>query len=155
LEGLGRPIRVISTSYSELEAKMATTTKSQGLLRSYVGKIQDCSLVEGPNAIEFLIRRIGLTIRITLPNEVQEWFVDVEDPSTGLKSHDWYDYSGYESRTSEELDRDMAQDLKSFVENLSTNPLRMRIADRRRGEGMLEWEVGGTWKGAVPADGRT
>lgn len=133
---------------------MATNTESQSLLRSYVGTIQDCSLIEGENAIEFLMRRIGLTISITLPKEVQEWFVDVEDASAGLKAHDWYDYSGYDSRESEELDHEMAEDLKSFVENVSTNPLRMRIRDRNKADTVLEWQVNGTWKGAVPADHR-
>lgn len=131
---------------------MAANTQSQGLLRSYVGTSQDCNLVESRSAVEFRIRRGGLTISITLPNDIQEWFVDVEESGTGAKARDWYDYAGYDSSGSEALDLDMSQDLKAFVENVLRNPLRMRIVDRQKARAVLEWQVDGSWKGAVPAD---
>jgi hypothetical protein len=62
---------------------------------------------------------------------------------------------GYESRTNEELARDLTQDLRSFVESVSRNPVRVRMVDRNKGKGVLEWQVGGAWKAAVPADGGT
>lgn len=127
--------------------------KSQSLLRSYVGAIPDCSLDEARSAIELLMRRHGLIIRITLPNDVHEWFVDVEDPGSGLEAHDWYDYSGYERRGTEQLDQDVADDLRSFVENVSTSPLRMRIVNQKAARAVLERQVSsGAWISAVPAD---
>jgi hypothetical protein len=141
-------------SHVRQEKLMAANTQSQGLLRSYVRMIQDCSVIDNQNAIEFLIRRGGVTVSITLPNDVQEWFVDVGDSTTGAKARDWYDYSGYDQRGSEELDRDMAQDLRAFVENVLKNPLRMRIVDREKAHAILEWQVDGAWKAAVPADAR-
>lgn len=98
---------------------MVTNTESQALLRSYAATIPDCELVELQGAIELRIRRGGVTIVITLPNDVHEWFVDLQDVASGLKHHDWYDYAGYDASTSEEMDRDMADDLRSFVENVS------------------------------------
>jgi len=131
---------------------VAPNRKSQNLLRSSAETIQDCSLVERESALELVIRRHGLTISITVPNDVQEWFVDVEDSHAGMKAHDWCDYGGYDSRTAEQQDRDMAEDLKSFVISVSTNPLRMRAADRKNANAVLEWQADGEWTRAVPAN---
>ena len=96
------------------------------------------------------MRRTDLIITITVPREVEEWFVDVEEPATGLKARDWYDYAGYESRGSQNLDREMAEDLKSFIENLVGKPLRIRAPSPREAGGVLEWQIGGAWTRAVP-----
>jgi hypothetical protein len=131
---------------------MTTTTESQRVLRASAAKIEHCRLAEGENAVELVMRRGGLIITITVPREIEEWYVDVEDPGTGLKARDWYDYAGYESGESKDFDFEMAEDLKSFIENLVERPLRMRDANPRRSRGVLEWQVEGTWTGAVPAD---
>jgi hypothetical protein len=131
---------------------MAATTESQLVFRTSAEKIENCRFVEGQNAVELVIRRAGLIITITVPREIEEWYVDVEDPGTGLKARDWYDYAGYESVGNKDFDRDMAEDLKSFIENLVGRPLRMRDANTRKSRGVLEWQLDGTWTGAVPAD---
>jgi hypothetical protein len=134
---------------------MALTTESLAILRSYCGKFGDCSLVEGRNAIELVVRKTNLRITITVPIDVHEWYVDVKEGGTALEARDWYDYAGYESSDDKDLDRDMAEDLRLFLENISANPLRMRNADpKKRHVAILEWQVDGSWQQAVPFTAR-
>jgi len=131
---------------------MAATPESQLVLRASAAKIENSCVIEGQNAVDLVMRRADLIITITVPREIEEWYVDVQDPGTGLNAQDWYDYAGYESGGSQDLDREMADDLKSFIENLVGRPVRMRGAKAGNSRGILEWQVGGAWTGAVPAD---
>ena len=130
---------------------MIATVEAQGVLRTFASKVAECNVVEQQNAIELVVRRNGLVITITVPHEVFEWFVDVEDRAAGLKAHDWYDYARYESGRASNFDREMAADLRSFIENIAERPLRMIDADPRKSSGVLEWQQDGTWAAAVPA----
>lgn len=133
---------------------MNASTQSQHVLRTAAERIEGSRLVEGQNALEFVVERVGLIISITVPRAVQEWYVDVEDPSARLKASDWYDYAGYEASAGADLDREMAKDLESFIAKLIDRPLRMRNVDVRKARAVLEWHVDDAWVGAVPADTR-
>jgi len=90
-----------------------------------------------------------LTITITVPLQVFEWYVDAKGDGTGLEAHDWYDYAGYESDGNEDLDHAMAEDLTRFLENVLTRPLRMREPGSRL-RAALDWQTDGSWKQCVP-----
>lgn len=128
---------------------MVANAESQALLRSYAVTVLDSELVELQNAIELRLQRAGLMIVITLPNDVPEWFVDVEDFGTSLKFHDWYDYAGYERSTVEQTDRDIAADLRLLVRHMLENPLRVRAVRQRGTKAVLESQVNGAWKHIV------
>jgi hypothetical protein len=131
---------------------MTPTTESIRALRACAARFEDCNLVEGKSSIELVLQNGDLTISVTVPLEVYEWYVDVKDTSTALESYDWYDYAGYESNRGEELDRAMAQDLTQFLENILVRPLRMR-ASGNKSHAALDWWVQDSWKQCVPATG--
>src|SRR4051812_42763284 len=110
---------------------MTTTALSIRTLRAAAAKFDDYDFIEGASSIELALRKPPLTISITVPLEVFEWYVDVTEPSTRLEAHDWYDYAGYESKRDEDLDREMAQDLAEFLGNILERPLRMRASGNK------------------------
>lgn len=130
---------------------MAETVEAQKVLRDYAARTSDCVVVEGQNQIQLVTKKDGLSIRITVPRLVHEWYVDAEELSTGLKAEDWYDYAGYGESKDTDFDRDMADDLKSFLEGVAGRSLRMRSVDAQKANGVVDWQIDGEWKQAVPA----
>lgn len=107
-----------------------------------------------------------LTITVTVPRDVLEWWVDVTDKGE-MVAIDWWDYEDYDDTPREDLARSMASDIDVFVKNLLTRELRLVPAPRtglsriiwswmnrdiRRPDNrhVLEWKMGETWKQAVP-----
>jgi len=131
---------------------MTGTVQSIRALRAAAAKFEDYNFIEGTSSIELVIRKPPLTINITVPLEVYEWYVDVKESSTGLEAHDWYDYVGYESNREEDLDRAVAQDLTEFLENILVRRLRMRESGNKS-HAALDWWVQDSWKQCVPATG--
>lgn len=112
------------------------------------------------------VKRAGLVVRVTVPMDVLEWFVDVHDGDT-VVAHDWWDYEGYDDKPTEKLAGYMTRDIKEFVVKLLDRDI--RLVDRGPGiiEGAaskllkrdvklfatkrnLEWLVEGSWEQALP-----
>ena len=74
-----------------------------------------------------------------------EWWVEVNDTSSGKKVVDWCDYAGYDASTEQELSEDMRTDVLRFIENVVARPL--RVAENGH---ILQWHIGGDWFQAVP-----
>ena len=103
------------------------------------------TLSEASGHVKLNIVRSGILLSVLIPRAVPEWWVEVSDMSSGAKVEDWCDYAGYNAASAETLADDMRTDVLSFVENAVARPLRT-VADGR----VLEWNVGGDWRQAVP-----
>jgi hypothetical protein len=99
-------------------------------------------------AVELSLYRSSLHVAVTVSLTVHEWFVEALDRTSGAKVEDWCDYDGYDPTTAEQLDRDMAHDVDTFVERLLEREL--RLAARHGTHVALEWKVGELWEQAVP-----
>lgn len=99
-------------------------------------------------AVELSLHRSSLHVAVTVSLTVHEWFVEALDRTSGAKAEDWCDYDGYDTSTAEQLERDMARDVESFVGKLLERELRLAAG---QGTGVaLEWKVGELWEQAVP-----
>lgn len=112
------------------------------------------------------ITRCGLTIQITVPKTVLEWFVEVfEDDAVTVQ--DWWDYEGYDKTPRDKLHNSMHSDIKEFVTSLLTRNIRLASCNQMRLEKSvsklknllgipseirktLEWEHDGAWQQALP-----
>jgi hypothetical protein len=95
--------------------------------------------------VELKIVRSEVLLSVLIPRAVLEWWVEVNDTSSGKKVVDWCDYAGYDAAAEQELSEDMRTDVLRFVENILVRPLRL-VDDGRT----LQWGVGGDWFQAVP-----
>jgi hypothetical protein len=100
------------------------------------------------DAVEFSLHRPALQVRVTVPVTALEWFVEASDRSSGARVEDWCDYEGYDTSSNEQLDRDMADDVGKFLEQLLRSELRM--AKLGASKVVLEWKIGEVWEQAVP-----
>lgn len=106
-----------------------------------------CVTREG-EAVELSLRRSTLRVAVTVPATVLEWFVEASDRSSGASVQDWCDYEGYDSTPAAQLDRDMANDVETFVGRLLNSELRL---DKRGSSNVvLEWKIGDVWEQAIP-----
>jgi hypothetical protein len=65
---------------------------------------------------------------VTVPREVLEWYACVKDWREKKETwSDWMDYSGYDDRTPEKLESEMAQDILAFVDRVSGSELRLPL----------------------------
>lgn len=103
------------------------------------------TMTETPGHVELKIVRSNVWLSVLIPKTVLEWWVEVNDTSTGKKVVDWCDYAGYDASTESELSEDMRTDVLSFLENILTRPLRIGKNGR-----ILQWHVGREWLQAVP-----
>lgn len=99
-------------------------------------------------ATVFSLDRGGLRVTVTVPVGVLEWWAEATDSSSGVTVRDWLDYEGYDRTPWEELDREMADDVESFVGRLIASDI--RLAERSRAQVALEWRSGDTWSQAIP-----
>lgn len=63
------------------------------------------------------VKRGEITIAVTVPFDVLEWFIDVMDGQT-VVVHEWSDYEGYDDTPKEDLARSMESDVDGFVSKL-------------------------------------
>lgn len=103
------------------------------------------TLSETTGHVTLSIVRPEVSLSVLIPKLVLEWWVEVNDASSGRKVVDWCDYAGYDAATKQELSEDMRTDVMRFVENVVARPL--RVADNGH---ILQWRVGGDWFRAVP-----
>lgn len=120
----------------------------------------------GAKTLEY--RQPGITVRITVPDEVLEWFVDVLDGAATVVVQDWSDYDGYSSPSRERCAELMASDIVEFISNLLSRDIRMTVAKERtlfgvlvsrllkkevgplKEKQILEWMNNGSWERAIP-----
>ncbi len=100
---------------------------------------------ETPGHVRLNIVRSDVSLSILIPRGVLEWWVEVNDISSGRKIEDWCDYAGYDAASGQELSEDMRADVMRFIENALARPLRVAVNGR-----ILEWHVGKDWLQAVP-----
>jgi hypothetical protein len=103
------------------------------------------TLSEKTGHVELSIVRAEISVSVLVPKLVLEWWVEVNDASSGNKVVDWCDYAGYDASTERELSEDMRADVMRFVENVVARPLRVVQNGR-----ILQWCVAGDWFQAVP-----
>ena len=87
------------------------------------------------------IRQGQITVRITVADSVLEWFIDIVD----TEIHEWFDYTGYDSTSQEELAVEMRADVCQFAEQVLNSELRLS-----NGKRALEWRVDTQWEQALP-----
>jgi hypothetical protein len=103
-------------------------------------------IFEGAEHVQLLIKRSGLSVSLTIPRSVLEWFVDVHDADGVCLIKDWLDYAGYDATPESQLAEDMRDEVLRFVDRLLDRNLRLVQGHRSS----LEWQVGERWLQAVP-----
>jgi hypothetical protein len=129
---------------------MPATTRSVQALRAYASRFKDSRLNERSNSIQLVIDKADISITVTVPFHVCEWYVEAKENRTGLEASDWYDYAGYESAGTSDLDSAMAADLSRFLGHILEHPLRMRQSGDKA-QAALDWHVDNAWRQCVPA----
>lgn len=109
--------------------------------------------------------RADILVRVTVPRNVLEWYVDVLH-ANAIVEHGWCDYEGYDDTPREQLDQRMASDVEAFVASILTRDVRLVEASKSVMEKFasrilkrevrlfavkqqLEWLVEGSWKPAL------
>ena len=103
------------------------------------------TMSETTGHVALSIVRHEVTLSVLIPKLVLEWWVEVNDSSSGKKVVDWCDYAGYDASTEQELSEDMRTDVLRFIENVVARPLRVA-----QNGSILQWHSGGDWFQAVP-----
>lgn len=129
-------------------------------------RYSDVSVSVSGQAKVLKAKRGEITITVTVPVHVFEWFVDVMDGDT-MVVRDWCDYEGYDDTPKGELARSMESDVEDFVSKLLNRYLRLVAARKTRIEEFvsrllngdvrlfapkrtLEWMTNGSWEQALP-----
>jgi hypothetical protein len=103
------------------------------------------TMSETARHVQLNIACSDVSLSILIPRGVLEWWVELNDMPGGKKVEDWCDYAGYDATPEQQLSEDMRTDVLRFIENVLRRPL--RIAENGR---VLEWQVSGAWRQAVP-----
>jgi hypothetical protein len=127
---------------------MIESSRAIQTLRQYEGR-ENVTLARSGAALTLTLVRGPLSVVVTVPETVLEWFVDVVNEASGLQASDWWDYAGYDNSSREQLDLQMAADIAGFLESLLVRQLRLRPG-KRPDRSVLEWLVEGEWRRAVP-----
>lgn len=106
----------------------------------------DVSVHRSGEAHSIVLSRPDISVAITIPDEVLEWFVEVTQLDQVIAT-DWCDYVGYDDTPPPDLGRDMANDIDRFVKSLLGCELRVSSVGKKS---ILEGLVDGGWKQMVP-----
>lgn len=118
-------------------------------IQQYAG-VPGVSLAAKGKAAELVVLRNDVEVRVLVPENVLEWFVDVEQRGSGSRVSDWCDYEGYGGSPTPALEDCMAEDVAAFVNQLIERELRYVLDENRPTRGRLEWYVDGQWHQAIP-----
>jgi hypothetical protein len=88
----------------------------------------------------------GLLFKVTVPNEVLEWFVEAYDDSGAMWS-EWADYYPINGETREQLVTEMACEIERVVTHLVNSEIRASH-DQVESQRYIELKVGGSWQSA-------
>ena len=108
------------------------------------------SLAPKGEALNLTFLRGDILVSVVVPESVLEWYVEVERRGAKSRATDWCDYDGYDDTPITELERDMADDVAAFVNQLIGRELRYVEDIKRPTRGILEWFVNDQWTQAVP-----
>ena len=65
-----------------------------------------------------------LFCEVNIPRDVLEWFASVKQRQDKREVwSDWMDYKGYDDRSKEELEAEMADDILAFIDRVSVSKL--------------------------------
>lgn len=104
-------------------------------------------LFEQPHAGVLRIRKPnGLSLEVTVPYEVLEWFVDAKDDAGTIWS-DWVDYYPINGEKKQLLVAEMMCDVERFVTVLVESEIR-DSREQSKSNIIVELKVGGSWKSA-------
>jgi hypothetical protein len=113
-------------------------------LRQFEGR-PGVTVASKGEALELTLVRGDIEVRVTVPENVLEWFVEAKRRSARSGASDWFDYEGYDETPFPALENDMAEEMTAFVDQLIERDLRY---DEEKN--VLEWSVNGQWQQAVP-----
>src|SRR5688572_19776039 len=68
--------------------------------------------------VQLLIKRSDLSVSLTIPRSVLEWFVDIHNADGVCLIEDWLDYAGYDATPESQLAEDMRDEVLRFVDRL-------------------------------------
>ena len=97
------------------------------------------------------VARSGISVEVTVPDEVLEWYVSVKQGGEERTS-DWCDYAGYDDTPIVELARSMVDDISRFLELLLSSKIRIDSTGKRP---TLDGFVNGEWIRIVPFTGES
>ena len=113
-------------------------------LRQYEGR-PGVTVAPKGEALELTLVRGDIEVRVTVPENLLEWFVDAKPRGARSGASDWFDYEGYDETPFAALEQDMAEEMSAFVDQLIERDLRY-VEEKN----VLEWSVDGQWQQAVP-----
>ena len=116
--------------------------------------INDFSLFSAEDGIEYSIDKQStqrlktklnnnITVELTIPNNIFEWFVDVFDNHNVKLISDWYD--GYGEKK-EILIKERQLEIESFIQNITNN--KIRFIQNKKGfkhTSLFQYEMNGLW----------
>jgi len=115
------------------------------LIRKY-GEQPGLTLKELDGAFSITFERDSLSFKVIVANQVLEWFVEILEPSSGLKFTDWADYSGYDRRPRNELVKEMEEHLQRLFKALLSRTFRLRKGKNWwRASDRCEWLKDNKW----------
>lgn len=112
---------------------------------SNLKRLADVNPTEAVEHVRVDVCRDEVTLSITIPISVLEWWVEATEIATGRSVQDWCDYEGYEESSIKSLAADMSADVEAFITHVLSR--RIRFVEN---EDVVEWEVGGVWQQAIP-----
>jgi hypothetical protein len=118
-------------------------------LRQFEGRPGVTVALRG-EALEVTLLRSDIEVRVVVPKDALEWFVDVEHRASQSRAKDWCDYEGYDDAPRFELENEMAADVTNFLAQAIERDLRYVQDSRDPARGILEWLVDGGWRQAIP-----
>ena len=113
-------------------------------LRQFEGR-PGVTIAPQNESLELTLVRGDIEVRVLVPENVLEWFVDAKPRSARSGASDWFDYEGYDETPFSQLEQDMAEEMATYVTQLLERDLRY-VEDKN----VLEWSVDGQWQQAVP-----
>lgn len=118
-------------------------------IRQFEGR-PGVSVMPKGEALELKLVRGDIEVRVLIPESVLEWFVDAERIASGSRASDWCDYEGYDDTPAAELEREMAEEVVTLVDQLIERDLRYVEDSKHPTRGVLQWLVDGEWHQALP-----
>ena len=82
----------------------------------------DVGILDQPQSwLVIITKGQDLICEVTVPHDILEWFASVKHRRNKTELWaDWMDYSGYDDRTREQLEAEMADDVLAFIDRAST-----------------------------------
>lgn len=85
----------------------------------------DVGIVEHEQSwVVMITKGRGMFCEVTIPRDVLEWFASVQHRHDKRELwSDWMDYTGYDDRTKEQLEAEMADNILAFIDRVSAYEL--------------------------------